>query len=163
MKLLLISIISVILVVSCIPSQAITPPTQNATPIKQKETPMQDNTPIQGGGLAPIYAPRAGDDALQRSKAYIDSANVSALESAPPQFSVTLIGGLPTPCHELRVVFKQPITENKILLEAYSVVDPKAICAQMIKPFEQTIYLGSFPNGHYTVWVNGIQAGQFDA
>jgi hypothetical protein len=160
MKRLSILLIAFATLVACAPAQ--TTPSPDATPI-QNTTPAQDATPSQGGGLAPIYAPRAGDDALQRSNAYIDSADILTMESYPLQFAVVLMGNLPTPCHKLRVAYDQPDAENKIELEVYSVADPNAVCAQMLEPFEQNIPLGSFPAGHYTVWVNGEQVGEFDA
>jgi inhibitor of cysteine peptidase len=124
---------------------------------------MQDTTPSQDSGLAPIYAPRAGDDALQRGNAYVNSADILTMESYPLQFAVVLKGDLPTPCNELRVAYNPPDAENKIQLEVYSVADPNAVCAQMLESFEQNVSLGSFPGGHYTVWVNGKQMGEFDA
>jgi hypothetical protein len=160
MKHLSILLIVLAVLVACAPAQ--TTPPSDATSI-QNATPAQDATPAQGGGLAPIYTPRAGDDALQRGNAYIDSADILTMESYPLQFAVMLKGNLPTPCHELRVAYNQPDTENKIGLEVYSVADPNAVCAQMLQPFEQNIPLGSFPAGHYTVWVNGKQVGEFDA
>ena len=161
MKRLSILLIAFATLVACAPAQTIPPP--DATSI-QNATPAQDMTPSQGGGgLDPIYAPRAGDDALQRSNAYIDSADILTMESYPLQFAVVLMGNLPTPCHKLRVAYNQPNAENKIELEVYSVADPNAVCAQMLNPFEQNIPLGSFPAGHYTVWVNGEQVGEFDA
>jgi hypothetical protein len=32
----------------------------------------------------------------------------------------------------------------------------------LLTPQEMNISLGSFPAGHYTVWVNGQQVGEFD-
>jgi hypothetical protein len=131
-------------------------------------TPTQSpDTPVDSGdspnGLPPLYAPRPGDDALQRSETYINSADLLAMESFPVQYSLVIKGNLPTPCHELRVVSHEPDVDNKIQLEAYSVADPKAVCVQMLQPFEQNVYLGSFPAGHYTVWVNGEMMAEFDA
>ena len=160
MKHLSILLLAIAVLAACTPAQTSPPP--DATSI-QNAPPAQDATPILGSELAPIYAPRAGDDALQRGNAFIDSADILTMESYPLQFTVILKGNLPTPCHELRVAYNQPDAENKIGLEVYSVADPNAICAQMLQPFEQNIPLGSFPAGHYTVWVNGKQVGEFDA
>jgi hypothetical protein len=165
MKRLLILIIALATLAACAPTQ--TNPSLDATTVQNttpahEETPMQNETPAQNGGLAPIYAPRIGDDALQRGNAYIDAADILTMESYPLQFAVVLKGNLPTPCHELRVVYNQPDAQNEIQLEVYSVADPNAVCAQMLKPFEQNIPLGSFSGGHYTIWVNGRQVGEFD-
>jgi hypothetical protein len=32
-----------------------------------------------------------------------------------------------------------------------------------VEPFEATIDLGTYPSGHYSVWVNGELAGEFDS
>ena len=160
MKHLSILLLAIAVLAACTTAQTSPPP--DATSI-QNAPPAQDATPIQGSGLSPIYAPRAGDDALQRGNAFIDSADILTMESYPLQFAVMLKGNLPTPCHELRVVYNQPDAENKIGLEVYSVADPNAVCAQMLEPFEQNIPLGSFPGGHYTVWINDKQVGEFDA
>jgi hypothetical protein len=122
---------------------------------------MTPNTPPNG--LPPIYAPRPGDDTLTRDGVYLDSTDLMVMESYPPQFMLMLKGNLPTPCHELRVVYHAPDEENRINLEVYSVADPNAVCVMMLQPFEQNINLGSFPSGHYTVWINGEQVAEFDA
>jgi len=110
------------------------------------------------------YAPRSGDQALSRSKFFLDRQNTSILsmESQPVQFAVDLRGSLPTPCHQARVVVRPPDSDNRIMIEAYSVVDPNRICAAMIQAFEGNIPLGSFPKGHYSIWVNGEKIGEID-
>ena len=57
---------------------------------------------------------------------------------------------------------QQPDSENKINVEVYSVVDQDQVCTQVLKPFQENIDLGTFPGGHYTVWVNGDMVGEFD-
>jgi hypothetical protein len=111
----------------------------------------------------PNYAPRPGDENLTRGEVFLDSADILAMESFPVQFAVILIGNLPTPCHELRVVVNDPDPQKRIKLEVYSLSDPNAVCIQMLEPFEQSITLGSFPAGHYTFWVNDQQVAEFDA
>lgn len=132
-------------------------PTQTPLP----DTPVDSDTPPNG--LPPSYAPRPGDDALLRGEVYLNSTDLLTMESFPVQYSLVLKGSLPTPCHELRVVYHEPDAENRIKLEVYSVTDRNAVCVQMLQPFEQSIYLGSFPAGHYTLWVNGEQVAEFDA
>lgn len=118
--------------------------------------------PVTRPDLPPIYAPRAGDEKLERAEVYLDSVDLLAMESYPPQFSLLLKGNLPTPCHQLRVEYREPDAQNRIMLEVYSLADPQAVCVQMLQPFEQSVYLGSFPAGHYTVWINGKQVSEFD-
>ena len=125
------------------------------------DTPVDDGQP--GGGLAPIYAPRTGDDQLLRGEIYLDSTDILAMESFPVQYSLRLKGNLPSPCHDLRAVYNPADASNTISIEVYSVAEPDAVCAAMLQPFEQSIYLGSFTAGHYTIWVNEKLVAEFDA
>ncbi|MBI3738819.1 MAG: hypothetical protein HY258_07215 [Chloroflexi bacterium] len=109
------------------------------------------------------FAPHPSDGQLSRGKVFIDLAQIRTLESYPIQVQLDLKGNLPTPCHELRVEIKAPDAENKIQIEVYSLVDASKICVQVLKPFEANVALGSFPSGHYTVWINGEKIGEFDA
>lgn len=108
------------------------------------------------------YAPQPGDDKLHRGNVHIESAGLLMAESYPPQVFLVMSGSLPTPCHQLRVEVSAPDAQNRIQVEAYSLVDPNAICAQVLKAFEASVRLGSYPAGHYTVWLNGRRIGEFD-
>lgn len=114
---------------------------------------------------APVseYAPKPDDAILIRSDVYIDSTEMLVLESYPLQFMLNIKGNLPTPCNALRVLVNPPDTENKIYLDVYSVVSPDKVCAQVLSPFDVNISLGSYPTGHYFLYVNGNQVTEFDA
>jgi hypothetical protein len=112
---------------------------------------------------ADSYLPRPTDSELIRDTAHVDSYQLLTLESSPLQFNLTLTGGLPTPCHQLRVAVSAPDADNKINVEVYSVSKPDAICAMMIQQFEVNVPLGSFPSGHYLLLINGNQATEFDS
>jgi hypothetical protein len=84
-------------------------------------------------------------------------------ESYPPQIALTISGDLPTPCHQVRAEIALPDAENKIIVDMYTVTDPNMVCTQVLKPFQENIDLGVFPSGHYSVWVNGELAGEFDS
>ena len=114
---------------------------------------------------AETYAPRDGDQALLRSKFFLDKNGTSIVKlgGQPAQFALNVKGSLPTPCNQPRVVVNPPDPQNRIVLDAYSVINPKRMCNQMIQPFEATIALGNLPQGHYTVWVNGEEIGEIDA
>ena len=109
------------------------------------------------------YLPLPSDSTLERVDIYPDFANLYISQSTPVQVSLELNGNLPNGCHQLRVNVQPPNDQNQILIEVYSVVDSGAICAQVIKEFEVSVPLGSFPAGHYSVIVNGTEIGQFDA
>ena len=107
--------------------------------------------------------PQPGDAKLTRGNVFIQESGLVIRESHPPQISLVLSGDLPTPCHQLRVKISTPDGENKIMVDVYSVVDPNMVCTQVLKPFQENIDLGTFPSGHYTVWVNGEMVGEFDS
>ncbi|HEY3476200.1 MAG TPA: hypothetical protein VGK56_16415, partial [Anaerolineales bacterium] len=104
-----------------------------------------------------------GDKDLIRGNVYLNNASVVIRESFPPQISLLISGDLPTPCNQLRAEVSAPDQENKITVDLYSVSDPDRMCVQVLEPFEESIDLGTYPSGHYTVWVNGEMIGEFDA
>ena len=109
------------------------------------------------------FAPQSGDDRLTRGNLYLEAVSLIIRESFPPQIALQLKGNLPTPCNQLRVEIQEPDARNRIEVDAYSVIDPARACIQVLQPFEEQIELGTFPSGHYTVWVNGEMAGEFDS
>jgi len=150
MKRILIPLMLVTLVLTaCAP--AATPPNLDQ-PISSGETPAPQDNPT-----APA------DSNLLRGNAYLDSADLLTLESYPLQFMLALKGDLPTPCNQLRVDVSPPDAENKIQVDVYSLTRPDRVCAQVLKSFEENVSLGSFPSGHYTLWVNGELIAEFDA
>jgi hypothetical protein len=119
--------------------------------------------PVPPQGNNP-YAPQPGDEAMTRGDAEIISSSVLMEGSSPPQISVPLAYRLPTPCHQLRVSISQPDSQNRIKLDVYGLAPKDKPCNLMAlnTPLETNIGLGSFLTGHYSVWVNGQQAGEFD-
>lgn len=111
------------------------------------------------------FAPRDSDKDLQRSPAFFEKGafELLTMESYPPQFNLSITGSLPNPCHELRVQVAPPDKDNKIQLEIYSVVDPGMMCTEVLKEFQENINLGSFPEGHYEIYVNGEKVAEFDS
>ena len=98
-----------------------------------------------------------------RGDVEIVTASVLTAESFPPQISVSLAYRLPSPCYQLRVSLSQPDGQNRIQLEIYGVAPKDKPCTLMAlsTPQEASISLGSFPAGHYSVWINGVQVGEF--
>ena len=111
------------------------------------------------------YAPQPGDEKMMRGDPEIVSASVLMTESLPHQVSVSLAYRLSTPCYQLRVSINPPDSQNHIQMAIYSVAPKDKPCNLMAlqTPMESGINLGSFPTGHYSVWVNGQQVGEFDA
>jgi hypothetical protein len=106
-------------------------------------------------------APKPDDANLTRADVFIQEYDLIIRESFPPQISLNISGDLPTPCHQLRALAKRPDQDNKIIVDAYSVVDPDVMCTQVLEPFQESIDLEIYPSGHYTVWLNGEIVGEF--
>lgn len=109
------------------------------------------------------YSPQPIDSSVERGNVFIENSDLLIMESLPVQITLVLEGNLPTPCNQLRVAAHPPDEQNRIQVEAYSVFDPDEICIQVLEPFKANITLGSFPTGHYSVWVNGEMVGEFDS
>jgi len=107
-------------------------------------------------------APQPGDGSLERGNVFIENSEILTLDSYPIQVTLVLEGNLPTPCSQLRVIAYPPDKQNRIQIEAYSMNKPAEICSQVLDPFEVKIGLGSYPDGHYTVFVNEELVGEFD-
>jgi hypothetical protein len=119
-------------------------------------------TPASGSVLKDNpYAPQSGDGTLMRGEAEIASASIQADGS---NVLIQLAYRLPTPCYKLRVAASGPDSQNKIVLDAYGVAPKDRPCSLMAlaTPLQASLSVGSLPAGHYAVWVNGSQAGEFD-
>jgi len=137
-----------------------TEPAQNPGGSSTPDEPVSSNQPGQDVPAGEPWSPRPGDDALQHGEVEIESADMLILESYPPQFMLHLVGWKGTPCHDLRIVVSEPDEQNRIHVEAYTVVDPDVICIQMLEGFDVNVPLGAFESGEYTVWLNGTQIGE---
>ena len=111
------------------------------------------------------YAPQSGDSNLMAGNVKIDSASVSLAESQPPQVMVNFAYFQPTPCYQLRVEPSGPNAQNQINLKAYAVAETNKACTLMAlaTPLQANLNLGSLPKGHYTVFLNGNQIGEFNS
>ena len=141
MKKLLFALTVIVLTLSACRPAANVPPTNN---IETTTPQVIEPSPI------PTFTAVPTDENLVRGNAFVDSAELLTLESSPLQFMLALKGSLPTPCNQLRVDVSPPDSENKIVVDVYSVVKADEICAQVVEPFEENVPLGSFPAGHYT-------------
>jgi hypothetical protein len=157
-----ILLLLIVLVAACAPQVDPTNEPGAVPPDTAVTSPPLDNMPTNEPKISPL-APKPGDDKLSRGNVFVNEKSLLIRESYPPQISLSLKGELPTPCHELRAEIASPDLENKIMVSVYSLVDPNVACAQVIEPFEEFIDLGTFPSGHYSVWVNGELAGEFDS
>ena len=117
------------------------------------------NTPVSSDDPLPpaqnSLDPKPGDENLIRGPVYLEETQIYVLESYPMQVRLQLKGNLPTPCHQLRAVVSGPDSQDRINVELYSLVEPDLNCIQVLEPFDETVSLGSFTGGSFTVWVNG--------
>lgn len=132
-----------------LPDTAVTSPANGTMPA---------NEPVENP-----FAPMPGDADLARGNVYIQEASLLIRESYPVQIAINLTGELPTPCNQLRVEIGAPDSNNSINIDVYSVANPDMMCTQVVKPFEENVNLGTFPSGHYSVFVNGESVGEFDS
>ena len=133
------------------------PPDPTAIP---EPSPTIDEPPAPGQG----EGPEPGEGNQTRGEISIDSANLLIMESYPIQVALLVRGNKPTPCHLLRVNYQGLDDQNRIHIELYTEVDPLAKCAQVLEPFEENIpiRMKDARDGHYTVWLNGEQIGEFN-
>jgi len=148
-----------VLLAACGRGEMVPPPDPTRNPDTSVESPGVNPTQ-DSGESAGLYDPQPGDDALQRGNVYLDQASVLLMESFPPQVGVNLVGNLPTPCHNLRIAIDEPDEDNNIRLDVYTVTPTDLVCAEVLKPFEANLNLGSYPAGQYTILVNENQIGE---
>lgn len=103
------------------------------------------------------FAPLPEDHALERGAVYL--TNIEVLSQSGGEVTLLISGSLPSPCHALRIA-PQPPEAGKIVLEMYSVTNPKMMCVTMLKEFEAQYRLQISPAGTYQVWVNGQMVGE---
>jgi hypothetical protein len=86
------------------------------------------------------YSAKAEDAKLTRGSVQVEQATITPSGDTGP--TLTIAGSLPTPCHELRLkISDSPDAQGTINVEAWSVVDPGRMCAQIIKPFSVQVPL----------------------
>ena len=111
------------------------------------------------------YAPQANDGEMQRGDVTIDSSMLSLTKSLPPQVMLSFAYFQPTPCYQLRVEVSQPDAQNRIDVTAYALAEKDKPCALMAlaTPLQASLNLGSFPSGHYSLWLNNVKVDEFDS
>ncbi|NLV73268.1 MAG: hypothetical protein GXY52_01085 [Chloroflexi bacterium] len=127
------------------------PPPPTATPERAANA---DATP-----RADTWEPQADDATLQRGNVFLDHVDLQVHETYPPKYFLVLEGSLPTPCHALRVVIPRPTGSGDLPIEVYAVRVRSGMCAQVLKPFSETIPLDMLPPGQYRVTLNHAPIG----
>jgi len=118
------------------------------------------------GQFDTVFSPQPGDDRLEKGEAFLDleSSRLIIAGTQPNQVSASLVGNLPDPCHQLRIVITPADAENNINLEVYSLNDTSAnvSCITVLQPYTVIFPLGSYSGGSYSVYVNGELLGKFN-
>jgi hypothetical protein len=124
-----------------------------------------DDEEVGSGMETPTEQPaedQTGGGVLTPGDITISSVAVRVEGGDPATVNLDVTGTLPTPCHQFAYTLGQPDAEGNINIEVYSLVDPTVICTQVLQPYEETVDLGSFPAGSYTILVNGEVIQQLD-
>jgi hypothetical protein len=163
MKRMLFLLFTMLILAACAPAAQ---PTDEGVSTLHPDTAVTnpaEATPPSNEPAANPFAPAPGDVDLTRGNVFIQEATLLIRESYPVQIALDLKGELPTPCNQLRVEVSAPDSNNRIEIDVYSVINPDMMCTQVVEPFEANLNLGSFPTGHYSVYVNGEPVGEFDS
>jgi hypothetical protein len=155
-KTLFLILISLLLLPACLSAVAGSETNQDPNAPVSSDDPVQPVAPAD-------WLPAPGDEALARSNVELETAEVLTLESWPPQYMLHLAGWKGNPCAQLRVEVADPDAQNRIEVEVYTVVDPAAVCIQVLESFKVNVPLGSLDGGAYSVWVNGQQVAEIVA
>ena len=97
----------------------------------------------------------SGSDRV-RGPAFVEDVQFVFLESYPVQVRATIVGNLPTPCHEA-VAEVTDSDGTTVTVDVYSLVDPQAVCAEVLDPFEVTVEVGSFETGEYVLIIGDAE------
>jgi hypothetical protein len=55
-----------------------------------------------------------------------------------------------------------PDDQGRIQVEAFSLQDPTIDCIQVLQEMEESLAIGSYSEGVYSVWLNGELVGEFE-
>lgn len=92
---------------------------------------------------------------------FVDETELRFLESYPVQVALVVRGSLPTPCHQARWEVKEADVQGRIAVVLYSTAPEGQACIQVLSKFAETIPLGSYREGAFTVWLNGDEVQAF--
>ena len=101
------------------------------------------------------------DKDLQVAAVFVDHSEIILKESGPVQAELVIVGNLPSPCHQLRVIAPEPDNTGHIMVQVYSVTDPETTCAQVLEPFIAVVPLGAVSEGAFTISINNEMTGEF--
>ena len=133
-------------------------PQQPSEPV-QVETPIPDQ-PVDSSP-SPTPEPTAGGS-MRTGPIYVDEVELVMMESYPVQVRLILRGSLPNPCSSFAWGVEEPDSQGRIVVQAYSLQEADLACIQVLEPMEESLPLGAFTQGSFSVWLNGERVAEFE-
>ena len=165
-RFVLLITLSLLVLTAC--SGAGTEPPAEDKGVESPETALPTSTPAAPVELPPVEGPAYSpleplpdEEKMIRGDISAGSAEIIMLESYPVQVVLQVSGMLPTPCNMPRAEVTGPDADNNIYVEMWTLLEPDAVCIQVLQPFEVNIPLGSYESGSYTVYLNDKEVGEF--
>ena len=133
-------------------------PTRPPEPV-QVETPLPDQPVGRSPSSTPV--PTTGE-AMRQGPIYVDEVELVMMESFPVQVRLILRGSLPNPCSSFAWQVEEPDPQGRIAVQAYSLQEADLACIQVLEPMEESVPLGAFTQGSFSVWLNGERVSEFE-
>jgi inhibitor of cysteine peptidase len=99
---------------------------------------------------------------MRQGPIYVDEVELVMMESFPVQVRLILRGSLPNPCSSFAWEVAEPDSQGRIAVQAYSLQETDLACIQVLEPMEESIPLGAFTQGNFSVWLNGELVSEFE-
>jgi hypothetical protein len=119
------------------------------------------NLDLSGAIMPAEFAVVSSDQDFHVAAVFVDHSEIILKESGPVQAELVIVGNLPSPCHQLRVIAPEPDSTGHIMVQVYSVTDPEKTCAQVLEPFTAVVPLGTVSEGAFTISINNEMTGEF--
>ncbi len=98
---------------------------------------------------------------IERGPVFVDETELLLRETHPVQVGLVVRGSLPTPCHQAHWEVEEADVQGRIDVALYSTAPEGQACIQVLAEFEETIPLGSYAEGSFSVWLNGAPVQSF--
>jgi len=157
-KLILSAVVLLGLLLSACSAAQPGPPTRPPEPV-QAETPLPDQPVGSSPSSTPVPTTGGG---LRQGPIYVDELELVMMESYPVQVRLILRGSLPNPCSSFAWEVEEPDSQGRIVVQAYSLQEADLACIQVLEPLEESIPLGAFTQGKFSVWLNGERVAEFE-
>jgi hypothetical protein len=144
-RIIFLPLILIISACAAQPTQVPTPTASAPYILKQEENP---------------YPPKTEDLGMKQDEVVLTSVGLSErFDLTPLRAELHILGSMPSVCSELRIKVNPPDIKYQIIIEIYSIADPKLKCENVFQQFETTLLLGAYSAGQYKVWVNNSYIG----